>query len=695
MAFTSHGLAQPDWRHLPNAPVTESRMDDVHFINPSTGWLVSNGTCASGCDSYTGVWHTTDGGASWVLQFRADEYLRSIGFLDSLRGWVGTVFDDDRVLYRTSDGGKTWGLVSNLPPSSPLGVCGISIVNDSVMFASGRYYGPPRVLKTNNRGLTWTAMDMSAHAGALVDCYFYSKDSGYVVGGSLADFSAGTARVLFTSDGGATWATRYAGTRPGELCWKIQFISPSVGYVSIETFLGGPTYYLKTTDAGVTWNDELFLATSFDVQGLGFASESLGWLGGWGGDTYETTDGGSSWHLAGFGYILNRFRFLSPSLAYAVGQTVFKYSEDSIPAFWKSQTSGAFSTLNGTSFVNASTGTVVGNSGTILRTTNGGQSWVSQSSGTGNNLNAVSFVDANTGTAVGDGGTILRTTNGGANWISQTSGTASNLHGVAFTSSGIGSAVGDGGTLRRTTNGGSSWTAQSAATSQPLFALSFTDANTGTVVGGSGIILRTTNGGSLWTVQPSGTFSDLYGVSFPHADTGTAVGMSGTILRTTNGGATWNGQSSLMTDELQAVSFKNGSDGLAVGRYGYILRTTDGGTHWNIHSSGESVLFRGVEFADGQTAAIVGPEGTILRSTELGACPVAIVPGDIDASGVITSSDVIILVNYIFKGGPAPLPIEESGDVNCDHTLTSADIISLVNYVFKSGAEPCDVCALP
>ena len=148
-------------------------------------------------------------------------YLRSLGFLDSLNGWVGTVFDDTAVLYRTTDGGTSWSLVQNIPEPRPKGICGISVVNDSDMYASGRFFGPARVIKTTDRGANWTSKDLSAHAGALVDCYFYSPDSGFVVGSSSSDYDTGQAWVLFTSDGGNTWATRYAGNRSGELCWKI------------------------------------------------------------------------------------------------------------------------------------------------------------------------------------------------------------------------------------------------------------------------------------------------------------------------------------------------------------------------------------------------------------------------------------------------------------------------------------------
>jgi len=74
-------------------------------------------------------------------------------------------------------------------------------------------------------------------------------------------------------------------------------------------------------------------------------------------------------------------------------------------------------------------------------------------------------------------------------------------------------------------------------------------------------------------------------------------------------------------------------------------------------------------------------------------CPVALT-GDANNTGALNSADIIHLVNFVFKGGPAPLPCTASGDVNCTGSVTSADIINLVNYVFKSGAAPCDVCTL-
>jgi hypothetical protein len=71
------------------------------------------------------------------------------------------------------------------------------------------------------------------------------------------------------------------------------------------------------------------------------------------------------------------------------------------------------------------------------------------------------------------------------------------------------------------------------------------------------------------------------------------------------------------------------------------------------------------------------------------------VAGDVDEDQSVSSTDVIYMVNCIFKGGPAPVPMPECGDTDCNTTLTSADILHLVGFVFRSGDAPCDRCALP
>jgi len=45
-------------------------------------------------------------------------------------------------------------------------------------------------------------------------------------------------------------------------------------------------------------------------------------------------------------------------------------------------------------------------------------------------------------------------------------------------------------------------------------------------------------------------------------------------------------------------------------------------------------------------------------------------------------------MNYIFKGGPAPEPLE-AGDADCDYAVNLADAVHLINYIIKGGPEPC------
>jgi hypothetical protein len=74
-------------------------------------------------------------------------------------------------------------------------------------------------------------------------------------------------------------------------------------------------------------------------------------------------------------------------------------------------------------------------------------------------------------------------------------------------------------------------------------------------------------------------------------------------------------------------------------------------------------------------------------------CPV-LVTGDVNEDHIITASDVIYMVNYVFKGGPEPKPVAAAGDANCSGAEDASDIIFLVNHVFKGGPLPCDVCSI-
>jgi hypothetical protein len=66
-----------------------------------------------------------------------------------------------------------------------------------------------------------------------------------------------------------------------------------------------------------------------DEGGIGFINENTGWIGGWTGPTFKTTNGGNNWYQTSWGYYINRFRFINDTLAYAVGDRVYKYLRSS------------------------------------------------------------------------------------------------------------------------------------------------------------------------------------------------------------------------------------------------------------------------------------------------------------------------------------------------------------------------------
>ena len=63
--------------------------------------------------------------------------------------------------------------------------------------------------------------------------------------------------------------------------------------------------------------------------------------------------------------------------------------------------------------------------------------------------------------------------------------------------------------------------------------------------------------------------------------------------------------------------------------------------------------------------------------------------GNANGDGDISVADAVFIINFVFKGGPAPEPIE-SGDADFDGSTNLADAVYLVNYIFRGGPAPCE-----
>ncbi|MCP4705387.1 MAG: hypothetical protein GY865_12355 [candidate division Zixibacteria bacterium] len=60
--------------------------------------------------------------------------------------------------------------------------------------------------------------------------------------------------------------------------------------------------------------------------------------------------------------------------------------------------------------------------------------------------------------------------------------------------------------------------------------------------------------------------------------------------------------------------------------------------------------------------------------------------GDVDNSGKIDILDIVFLINFRYKGGPAP-EFMASAEVNNDGRLDILDVVHLINFRYKSGPD--------
>ncbi len=307
---------------------------------------------------------------------------------------------------------------------------------------------------------------------------------------------------------------------------------------------------------------------------------------------------------------------------------LFFFSSLSIFGQWSPVDSGTTSNLNGAILLDSGTGFVVGDTGTILKSTDAGATWAPLTSGTSTTLHGIYFLDPNEGVAVGDNGTILRTTDGGAAWQSVASGVEDSLRSISF--NGVnGICGGDSQTILYSSDSGASWQiGQSEFIGGGFPGAQMLSATTGFVAGQNSIFQpllgASTDGGASWAFQAfyfdnnEGGGTDVF---FFDQNTGLVSGSvfdgRGAIARTTDAGMNW---STLFFDQaVEGVAFPTTASGFAVGSGGRILHTTDAGTTWGDQTSGSSANLHDASFAsDALRGIAVGDGGVILQTTNGG-----------------------------------------------------------------------------
>jgi photosystem II stability/assembly factor-like uncharacterized protein len=271
--------------------------------------------------------------------------------------------DGARVLTST-DGGNNWLDISPVFSSVNL--------NDIVFFdsLSGLVVGDAgTIYRTTDGGANWSPVT-SGIGDNLLSVSFADSNG---ICGALSQ------SILYSTDLGESWMVAQSGFFGGGL-WGAYMLSPNLGYLLGDNSIFQPLLGM-TTDGGANWNFVPFYLNNNEGRGYdviftdiqrGYAACRV-WDGR--GAVASTSDGGSTW---------NSTFFANP--LYGID---FPISNASLVGY------------------------ALGDDGTIIKTTNAGNTWQSQNSGTLHTLNDMSFLDLDYGFAVGDGGTILKTETGG------------------------------------------------------------------------------------------------------------------------------------------------------------------------------------------------------------------------------------------------------------------------------------------
>ncbi|MBI5476817.1 MAG: T9SS type A sorting domain-containing protein [Ignavibacteriales bacterium] len=282
---------------------------------------------------------------------------------------------------------------------------------------------------------------------------------------------------------------------------------------------------------------------------------------------------------------------------------------------------------------------IVGDSGTILYSSDNGDSWLSIPTGISENLNGISVAMFDTLFVVGNHGTILKIKKVGSEFISQILNTANqdtskqNLNDVMMIyNSSTGYAVGDSGLILRTSNRGNSWIPfQTTRLSYNLRDIFSREMLINWVAGDSGTILLATLPPKVWVPKspPQEFLKRNFKASVFIRDTGWVVGENGAIAFTKTGG-------NIFAKQFPPRKFENTDfndvflggtpglnpdydifkpkEGFIIGDNGAILKTTDYGLHWLSMESGTTKDLNKIFMLDSLQGIIVGDSGLILRT---------------------------------------------------------------------------------
>ena len=259
---------------------------NLSFINPSTGWIVST---KGNFNQWNGAvaYKTTNGGNSWTkLNIPTHDAGMYIQFVDANTGWTllfNTNFTGGGI-YKTTNGGSNWNALN--PP-----IGGIPYFFNSstgwIFQAGAGGTTSDTIIKTTNGGLNWTKPWGTNKQVSFNAMHFSDVNNGWVVG-RFGD-------VLKTTNGGNSWTyLTNTGLTSGHHSKAVFFINANTGWISTKADGTQTSYVLYTNNGGNTWSWQSHPSMTYSIFSIHFFDANNGGLTADYGGIFHTTNGGVS-----------------------------------------------------------------------------------------------------------------------------------------------------------------------------------------------------------------------------------------------------------------------------------------------------------------------------------------------------------------------------------------------------------------
>jgi len=251
-------------------------------INATTAWVGAVASAGGG-----GVWKTTNGGSVWVKQnptayVNANSFFNVVHFFDANVGLTqGDPINGSYEIYRTTNGGTSWTLVTGTPPpanSTEYGYNGGNVAaGTSFWFVTNQGF----IYRTTDQGVTWTKhttpitdFGAATASGSLV---MSDNNNGIIIG-----TTGGVSTLYKTSNGGTTWTTGTTYTVPYRNVSYIKGTTILVG--TGQTGTGATSVFASgySFDNGTTWTqiESTTGAAGQQKTDIEFLNPTTGWAGG-------------------------------------------------------------------------------------------------------------------------------------------------------------------------------------------------------------------------------------------------------------------------------------------------------------------------------------------------------------------------------------------------------------------------------